>query len=249
MLGSCALLLTVVSFPAIGQALPPPPRAGDIQAVSELHLEIIVNQRSTQRIEHVTQQSGELFIKREALQQLGLPNEHLNHQDNIINISQLDGLEARYHSPSQRLYLEVPPHWLPHQFHTNSPQNEVFALNTSPGALLNYDAYISDTPGGATLASLGHEARVFGAAGTLSTSGIYREAVTGESGQDNGYRRFDTRWEYADQQRMLQYSAGDVITRPLGWTNAVRLAASRFPGTLPFAPISSPTHYLNSAAK
>ncbi|WP_271909777.1 fimbria/pilus outer membrane usher protein [Vreelandella alkaliphila] len=223
MLGSCALLLTAVSFPAIGQALPPPPRAGDLQAVSELYLEIIVNQRSTQRIEHVTQQNGELFIKREVLQQLGLPNEHLQRQDNIINISQLDELEARYHSPSQRLYLEVPSHWLPHQFHTNLPQNETFALNTSPGALLNYDAYISDTQGGATLASLGHEARLFGAAGTLSTSGIYREIVTGESGQDNGYRRFDTRWEYADQQRMLQYSAGDVITRPLGWTNAVRL--------------------------
>ncbi|PCF93859.1 fimbria/pilus outer membrane usher protein [Vreelandella nigrificans] len=218
----CALLLMAVTMPAVGQTLPPPPRAGASAAVWELHLEIIVNQRSTQRIEQVTQRDGELFIKREVLLEIGLPSEHLNHQDHT-NLSQLNGLEASYHSPSQRLYIEVPPDWLPHQFHTNTRQNDTLTLHTSPGALLNYDAYISDTQHSATLASLGHEARLFGAAGTLSTSGIYREIVTGESGLTEGYRRFDTRWEYADQERMIQYAAGDVITRPLGWTNAVRL--------------------------
>ncbi len=220
-LSSCALLMTAI--PAAGQSLPPPPRASDAQAAWELHLEIIINQRSTQRVEQVAKQNGELFLRRDILLEIGLPSEHLANQDDLINVSQLSEIEVRYHSPSQRLYLEVPTDWLPHQFHTNAQQSNTYPLQSSSGALLNYDAYISDTQHGATVASLGHEARLFGDAGTLTTSGIYREIVSGESGLEEGYRRFDTRWEYADQKRMIQYAAGDVITRPLGWTNAVRL--------------------------
>ncbi|MGS2743101.1 fimbria/pilus outer membrane usher protein [Halomonas sp. LS-001] len=221
--GSCALLLAVAAVPAQGQGLPPPPNVDTVDASWELHLEVIVNQRSTQRIEKVTQQDGELFMQRSALMDIGISSEHFSSQNDIVNISRLKEIQARYHGSSQRLYLEVPPGWLPNQLHSSERQNTTYASQTSQGALLNYDAYVSDTHHGATVASLGHEARVFGSRGTFTTSGIYQEVMAGDSRQETGYRRYETHWEFADQERMIEYAAGDVITRPLGWTNAVRL--------------------------
>lgn len=219
----CALLLAMAPMMALSQTLPAPPTAGTTNTTQALYLEIVLNQHPTQQVIPVIQQDGSLLIERERLLEIGLPTEHLGSQDETINIGRLNGVEAKYHSPTQRLYIDVPAHWLPHQYHASTRSNRSYPLQASPGALFNYDAYISHARQGSTTASLGHEARLFGTTGTFSTTGVYRQALTGESGINEGYRRFDTRWEYADQETMTHYTAGDLITRPLGWTNAVRL--------------------------
>ncbi|MGP9807895.1 fimbria/pilus outer membrane usher protein [Halomonas sp. AOP12-C2-37] len=223
MLCCSALLPAITSMPALSQTLPAPPTADNADTVQTLYLEIVLNQYPTQRVIAVIQKDDSLLIKRELLIDIGLPAERLAGREEVINLSRLSDVEVQYHSPTQRLYINVPPHWLSRQYHASARTNSRYPLQASPGALFNYDAYVSSARRGGTTASLGHEARLFGTTGTFTTTGIYRQALTGESGMNEGYRRFDTRWEYADQETMVHYTAGDVITRPLGWTNAVRL--------------------------
>src|SRR5690625_727248 len=216
------VLVAISPAPALGQSLPPPPRAIPEDASLELHLELIINQRSTGRIVPVTRQSGAFLLRRQDLLEAGLAAEHLG-EDLLINLSRLDSLVVNYHSAGQQLYLEVPTHWLPRQRLDGERASQYSTARSSPGALLNYDTFVRHQRHGATTASLDHEIRLFGKTGTLSSSGIYRQVLTGHSGTAEGYRRFNTRWEVSDQERLMTYAVGDVVTRPLGWSSAVRL--------------------------
>jgi len=44
----------------------------------------------------------------------------------------------------------------------------------------------------------------------------------------NGYLRYDTTWRYSDDEQMLTYEAGDVISGALPWSSSVRLGGVQF---------------------
>jgi len=49
-----------------------------------------------------------------------------------------------------------------------------------------------------------------------------------DSTLNNGYRRYDTTWRFSDDERMLTYEAGDVISGSLPWSSSVRLGGVQF---------------------
>ncbi|WP_455883633.1 fimbria/pilus outer membrane usher protein [Pseudomonas putida] len=210
----------------LGEAapLPPPPSSMEAVADAQLFLELVVNQQDTGRVVAVSQRAGSLFLPASVLQEVGmkLPAE-LSAE---VDLDKVPGLHTDYDSQAQRLLLNVPPAWLPEQFigdRSNYPRTQAL---TSFGALLNYDAYLNDTDDSDTYLRIFNEVRLFDTWGTVTNTGQYRATLGPEtqgSSLNNGYRRYDTTWRFSDDERLLTYEAGDVISGALPWSSSVRL--------------------------
>ncbi len=193
-------------------------------ADAQLFLELVVNQQDTGRVVAVSQRAGSLFLPASVLQEVGmkLPAE-LSAE---VDLDKVPGLHTDYDSQAQRLLLNVPPAWLPEQFigdRSNYPRTQAL---TSFGALLNYDAYLNDTDDSDTYLGIFNEVRLFDTWGTVTNTGQYRATLGPEtqgSSLNNGYRRYDTTWRFSDDERLLTYEAGDVISGALPWSSSVRL--------------------------
>ena len=209
---------------AMAGDLPPPPGSMEAVADAQLFLELVVNQMDTGRVIAVEQRAGQLFVPASALQEVGmkLPGEPVG----SVALEQVPGLHSDYDSNGQRLLLDVPPSWLQEQFIGNRNTYPRTQAMSSFGALLNYDVYFNDTDDGGSYLAAWNEVRLFDTWGTLSNTGQLRQTLSdGISGGtlDNGYRRYDTTWRFSDDERLLTYEAGDVISGALPWSSSVRL--------------------------
>lgn len=189
------------------------------------YLEIILNGADTGRVEPVIMREGHFFMQATTLRRLGLGTHIPQDRTELVELSRLEIERVRYESATQQLLLDVPPAWLPKQVIASSGRIAKETARASLGAIVNYDAYASQT-GNTTNLSLWNEARLFGRFGTLSTTGV---AQTGELGgarvtvRSKPYQRYDTSWSYSDQKHVLTAQAGDLVTKALSWSNTVRL--------------------------
>lgn len=208
--------------------LPPPPGAMEAVVDAQLFLELVVNQMNTGRVVAVEQRSGHLFVPASALRETGMKLPDSVAQE--VDLDSLPGLHREYDSGAQRLLLDVPPDWLPEQLIGRRDAYPRTPALSSFGALFNYDLYLNDTDDAGTYLAAWNEIRVFDSWGTLSNTGQYRRTLSGTSLStlDNGYLRYDTIWRYSDDERLLTYEAGDVISGALPWSSSVRLGGVQF---------------------
>ncbi len=218
--GCCWLVIAPVA--AAGD-LPPPPSSLEAIPDAQLYLELVVNQMNTGKVIAVDQQAGKLYMPASDLQSVGvkLPAG----VSARMALDALPGLHSEYDAQGQRLLVNVPPDWLPAQFVGNRQAYPRSQALTSFGAMLNYDLYLNDTDDSDTYLAAWNEVRVFDRWGTLSTTGQYRRSFGAASGEgfSDGYRRYDSTWRYSDDERLLTYEAGDVISGALPWSNSVRM--------------------------
>lgn len=223
------LLLSLVAANAettlADQGLPPPPTAlaPGADRSERLYLELIVNTRSTAKVVSVRKQGEHFWLARDTLGGMALPTALADASE--VDLAALDEAEVRYDDVNQRLYLDVPSAWLPPQMLEGRPGPAIEPARSTPGALINYDLYTSRVDTGRTRSSLWHELRVFGIGGAFSSTGRFRYQLsdTPSGSEDDGYIRYDTTWRSFDQDSLRALEVGDVITRPLAWTRAVRL--------------------------
>ncbi|MDI2590899.1 fimbria/pilus outer membrane usher protein [Pseudomonas sp. 681] len=213
----------LLSQPSAAGNLPPAPSGMEAVADAQLFLELVVNQMNTGRVVAVQQRGGRLFVPASALRESGIKL-----PDNIgseVDLDSLPGLHSDYDSVGQRLLLNVPPEWLPEQFVGNREAYPRTPALSSFGALLNYDLYLNDTDDAGTYLAAWNEVRLFDSWGTLSNTGQYRRTLSGNavSTLNNGYLRYDTTWRYSDDERLLTYEAGDLVSGALPWSSSVRL--------------------------
>jgi len=213
----------LLSQPSAAGNLPPAPSGMEAVADAQLFLELVVNQMNTGRVVAVQQRGGRLFVPASALRESGIKL-----PDNIgseVDLDSLPGLHSDYDSVGQRLLLNVPPEWLPEQFVGNREAYPRTPALSSFGALLNYDLYLNDTDDAGTYLAAWNEVRLFDSWGTLSNTGQYRQTLSGNavSTLNNGYLRYDTTWRYSDDERLLTYEAGDLVSGALPWSSSVRL--------------------------
>ena len=217
-------LCTLASTPwtAAGE-LPPPPSGMEAVADVQLFLELVINQMNTGRVVAVEQRGGHLFLPASVLREAGLLlPEQVGAE---VDLDGLPGLRSDYDSQAQRLLLNVPAQWLPEQFVGNREAYPRTPALSSFGALFNYDLYLNDTDDGGTYLAAWNEVRVFDSWGTLSNTGQYRRTIVGDTldARNNGYLRYDTTWRYSDDDRLLTYEAGDLVSGALPWSSSVRL--------------------------
>jgi len=186
----------------------------------QLFLELVLNELPTGQIIDVQAVGERYLVARRDLIAAGLKLDAEG--PDPVALDSLAGVRSTYEQEMQQLRLNVPVEWLPRQQIGVSNGGERIEAVTSLGALFNYDVYYSNTDGGNALASAFTEQRVFGEKGVFSNSGVYRRSLGGVRDLD-GYYRYDSYWRFNDQQRLLSYAAGDVVSGALTWNSAVRL--------------------------
>ncbi|MBK5417980.1 fimbria/pilus outer membrane usher protein [Pseudomonas sp. TH31] len=219
---TCACWLMIIPRAEAGD-LPPPPSGMEAVADAQLFLELVVNQMNTGRVVAVDQRGGRFFLPATALRDSGMKLPENISAD--VDLDSLPGLRSEYDSIGQRLLLSVPPDWLPEQFVGNRQAYPRTPALSSFGTLLNYDLYLNDTDDAGTYLAAWNEVRLFDSWGTLSNTGQYRRTLSGAalSTLNNGYLRYDTTWRYSDDERLLTYEAGDLVSGALPWSSSVRL--------------------------
>lgn len=207
--------------------LPPPPNARTVNDQIVLHLSLVFNQWDSAVVVPVTSRNGHYFVSNADLQRAGLPGDKLPQGD--VDVSQLPQVRTTYESDTQRLLLSVPGDWLPEQALTlGSGDLRVKPLSGS-GALLNYDLYSNNTQNSGAQASLWHELRFFSGNMSLSTTGTLRQTFSGHGdGISEGYQRYDTTLTSTNENSIVSWSVGDVISDALSWSNSVRMGGVSF---------------------
>ncbi len=203
--------------------LPPPPTELAAIADATLYLELLVNQMPKAELVPVQQRAGRLYLDSEVLRAAGiaLPG---NPQGEVA-LEAIVGLHADYDSQNQRLLLQVPAAWLPEQQLGDRNLYPASDARSSFGALFNYDLYLNDTDDGGSYLAAWNELRLFDSWGTFSSTGQWRQSFNGAPTDDvrQGFLRYDTTWRFTDEQRLLTYEAGDLVTGALPWTSSVRV--------------------------
>lgn len=188
----------------------------------ELLLELYVNGVSTQHVALVDYIAPFYYIDRSDLEQTPIPIDHWGDAGTkrMIALNELSEVSVKYDDELQRLYITVPANWLPMQAVGN--QRRVTEAKSSFGAIINYDLYATRTQQNSGNLNTWTEIRLFGEKGSFSHSGVYRQSF-GQNRQSDRYIRYDTYWQYSDQDKLYTLTVGDLITRPLTWSNAARL--------------------------
>ena len=203
-------------------ALPPPPDADALNSSAMFHLSLVFNQWDSGLVVPVTQRNGQFFVSRADLQRAGLPGDKFTTDE--VNVSALNGVKTQYDSSGQRLLMAVPNEWLPSQAILLGKQDASFKPLSGNGALLNYDIYANHSQNSGSQATVWHELRVFGGNLSLSSTGTYRQDLSGyEAGGTEGYLRYDTTLTGTDEDDIISWSAGDVVSDALSWSNSVRM--------------------------
>ena len=215
----------VLLGPGAGVAgdLPPPPSESAAIADATLYLDLVVNQMPKAELVPVQQRAGRLYLDSEVLRTAGitLPGQPLGE----IALDSLPALHSDYDSQNQRLLLQVPAAWLPAQQVGDRNLYPASDARSSFGALFNYDLYLNDTDESGTYLAAWNEIRLFDSWGTFATTGQWRQGFNGATNAQTGqgFLRYDTTWRYTDEQRLLSYEAGDLVTGALPWTSSVRV--------------------------
>nr|WP_202300802.1 fimbria/pilus outer membrane usher protein [Cedecea sulfonylureivorans] len=206
--------------------LPPPPRAQEADAATVFHLSLVFNQWDSGQVVPVTRRNGQYFVSSADLQRAGLPADKLPAGD--VNVSALSRVQANYDSTGQRLLLSVPNDWLPEQaLMLGKRDSRVKALGGT-GALLNYDVYASNTQNSGSQTTAWHELRIFSGSYSLSSTGTFRQQFSGYDSENDGYLRYDTTLTGTDEDDVLSWSAGDVVSDALSWSSSVRMGGVSF---------------------
>lgn len=234
--------MTVLTFDAVAQDLPPPPQPTAIaeDTPTELQLEVYVNGVSSKLIARLRREStGALLIEPEQLRNVGIdPAEAALRPDGWVDISHLPGVSFDYDEEGQALRFSAPDAarstkiidaGKPQSVVSGSENEDEVSAESSTGGLLNYTLYASTGGDGwadfADFQGLSAllEGRIFSPYGVLTSS----QVVSTSQKEQFDTTRLDTTWSYSDEKRMMTYGVGDVITGGLSWTRPVRLGGVR----------------------
>ncbi|MDC5350674.1 Csu fimbrial usher CsuD [Acinetobacter baumannii] len=231
--------------------LPPPPRdINEINQLFKLYLDLVVNQYSVQQVVPVIVKNDEYFIQKKKLideLEIKIPQELLTNTDTSlsnqdvltlgfsgdasdwISLDKLKDVSYEYQSSNQYFKLNFPPAWMPTQVLGKDSWYKPEVAQSGIGLLNNYDFYTYRPYQGGSTSSLFTEQRFFSPLGVIKNSGVYvknqyKNEGNAESVDNDGYRRYDTSWQFDNQKNATSFLLGDIITgSKTTWGSSVRL--------------------------
>ena len=194
-----------------------------------LYLELVSNERPTGHVAPVHFKNDEYWVNTRDLDAAGIPSTPWQHQlsssgNTDVALNRAKGVNVIYDSLAQQLKIDMHADNLSKQDVDLREKRLFYPPQAGLGMLLNYDIYVQKNHEAGSSASAWNEIRLFSPYGSLSNTGIYRRNFSWNmSEEQKGYIRYDTRWLYTDEARVLSYEAGDLVTRALSWNNLVRI--------------------------
>ena len=202
--------------------------SSDNEAGLDLYLDVTLNQTSSGLV-HFVYREDQLWTSVDVLQQLGfiLPPDIME----PIALDSLPDIKVDYNARQQTLSIIAPLSLLNLDTTVrNTRSNQRPQPTASPGMLLNYNIYSSQTQNNAKNLSAFTELRAFSALGVLSSTALTTATYsTGNSNSNNDKDwdgrtvRLDTNWSKSFPDKLLTVRAGDILTGALSWTRSTRL--------------------------
>ncbi len=196
-----------------------------------LHLEVHVNGHSTQLIAAFEQhEDGRFSATLSELQELGLKANGASPVGGKVFLNDIGGLSFKYNEAEQTLFIETSnSNRLAKNYAAGQKQDRLKTTKSDFGAVVNYSINTSGssnlkmTQAGFNGVSALLDVRSFGRYGVLSSSFI----VDSEKSGSGIARRLSSSWSYADEDRMMTYTIGDIVTGGPSWARPARLGGFR----------------------
>ena len=244
--------LTNTSSSIAGELPPAPKSLEEINQLFKLYLELNINQYPTQKIIPIIVKNNEYFIQKSKLIKdfdIHLPDEVLfssegssltdkdvlilgfsGNSNDWLSLENISSLNYQYIPSKQIFNLSIPAEWMPTQMIGQDSWHKPEVAESGIGLLNNYDFYILRPSYGNTTSSLFTEQRFFSPHGVLTNSGVYvntqNKGVGNNTSAKNkdGYKRYDTNWQYDFQQNATSIMLGDIFTsNKTTWGSSIRL--------------------------
>lgn len=214
------------------------------QAGLDLYLDVTLNGASKGLV-HFYFREDQLWASAAILEQLGFvvpPN-----SPDPIALERLPDLQIDYNARQQAVSLIAPLSLLNLDATVlNTRTNKRPTPSASPGMLLNYNLYGTQTQNSAKNLSAYTELRAFNDLGVLSTTALATANRAADNGEHDGnWRhdvvRLDTSWSQSFPDKLITVRAGDILTGALSWTRATRLGGLQIGTNFDLQPYRSTT--------
>lgn len=206
----------------------------------DLYLDVTLNGANI-GLTHFTYHKEQLWANPEVLKQLGfvLPT---NATDQIA-LNDLSDVKVDYNDRQQTVEIIAPLSMLNLSTTVVNTRNSKRPQPTaSPGLLLNYNLYGTQTEGDTANLSAYTELRAFNSLGVLSSTALTTSNRHNDSdGWDNDTVRLDTNWSKSFPDKLLTVSAGDILTGSLSWSRSTRLGGLQFGSNFDLQPYMTTT--------
>ena len=194
----------------------------------DLYLDVTLNGASA-GLAHFDYREDQLWASIGVLQQLGfiLPAGITD----PVPLNSLANVKVDYNARQQTVSLIAPLSML--NLNTTVLSNRDSRrtqASSSPGVLLNYNLYGSQSENSSTNLSAFTEVRAFNSKGVLSSTALTTGNRFPNSSANNNNRdwdsrtvRLDTSWSQSFPDKLMTVRAGDILTGALSWTRSTRL--------------------------
>lgn len=196
----------------------------------DLYLDVTLNGASA-GLAHFDYREDQLWASIGVLQQLGfiLPAGITD----PVPLNSLANVKVDYNARLQTVSLIAPLSML--NLNTTVLNNRDIRrtqASSSPGVLLNYNLYGSQSENNSTNLSAFTEVRAFNANGVLSSTALTTGNQFSNNSADNNDNnrdwdsrtvRLDTSWSQSFPDKLITVRAGDILTGALSWTRSTRL--------------------------
>ncbi len=216
----------------------------DDEAGLDLYLDVTLNGASAGLV-HFTYREDQLWASATILQQLGFivpPN-----LIEPIPLTSLPDLKINYDARRQTVSLIAPLSMLSLDATVlNTRTNKRPQPTASPGMLLNYNLYGTQTQNSAKNLSAYTELRAFNALGVVSSTALttanrLADSDNNSSDWEGRTVRLDTSWSKSFPDKLITVRAGDILTGALSWTRSTRLGGLQIGTNFDLQPYRSTT--------
>lgn len=196
----------------------------------DLYLDVTLNGASA-GLTHFGYREDQLLASVEVLQQLGfiLPAGTTD----PVPLNSLSDVKVDYNPRQQTINIIAPLSMLSLATTVVNTRNSRRTSPTaSPGILLNYNLYGTQSKNNATSLSAFTELRAFNSKGVLSSTALTTGSRSSNSNANNDDSnpdwnshtiRLDTSWSQSFPDKLMTVRAGDILTGALSWTRSTRL--------------------------
>jgi outer membrane usher protein len=215
--------MDIASTPSSGAVVTNPPTS------ETLELDVFINGRQIGEIGEFVLRDGALLAKRQELMQLGLrvPPDVVPVTDDLIALSSLPGVTARFDAAAQTIDINAPSQaLLPNLLRIAANPVSNIPLESAVGATLNYDIIGAESGGHAYGSGL-FDFRAFSPIGIASTGFLAYAGENPAATSQYSAVRLDSAYVYSNFNAQQRYWLGDVITGGLSWTRPVRLGGAQ----------------------
>lgn len=214
----------------------------------DLYLDVTLNGASA-GLAHFDYRDGQLWASIAVLQQLGFivpPG-----TTDPVPLNSFANIKVDYNARMQSVAIVAPLSTL--NLNTtvlNNRDSRRTQASSSPGVLLNYNFYGSQSENNSTSLSAFTEVRAFNANGVLSSTALTTGNRFSNNSVDNGNKnrdwdsrtiRLDTSWSQSFPDKLITVRAGDILTGALSWTRSTRLGGLQIGSNFDLQPYMTTT--------